>query len=203
MREHQVPEWYIESCKKIKYLFPKAHAAAYSISTQRIAWFKVYHPEAYYCSWFTVRGDDFNADDNLCSPEAISARCKELRGQFQRLEKPEQKKFYILELIEEMNLRNIHFLPLDLLKSEAHRFTSPAPGKILPPLDIIPGISRSLAQQIAEARQEGPFRNCEEVARRCHLGQAAMDALRKQGLLKDLPESAQIDFFAWAGTDLT
>lgn len=203
MREHQVPEWYIESCKKIKYLFPKAHAAAYSISTQRIAWFKVYHPEAYYCSWFTVRGDDFNADDNLCSPEAISARCKELRGQFQRLEKPEQKKFYILELIEEMNLRNIHFLPLDLLKSEAHRFTSPAPGKILPPLDIIPGISRSLAQQIAEARQEGPFRNCEEVARRCHLGQAAMDALRKQGLLKDLPESAQMDFFAWAGTDLT
>ena len=199
MREHQVPEWYIESCKKIKYLFPKAHAAAYSISTQRIAWFKVYHPEAYYCSWFTVRGDDFNADDNLCSPEAISARCLELRGQFQRLEKPEQKKFYILELIEEMNLRNIHFLPLDLLKSEAHRFTSPAPGKILPPLDIIPGISRSLAQQIAEARQEGPFRNCEEVARRCHLGQAAMDALRKQGLLKDLPESAQLDFFALAG----
>ncbi len=199
MREHQVPEWYIESCKKIKYLFPKAHAAAYSISTQRIAWFKVYYPEAYYCSWFTVRGDDFNADDNLCSPEAISARCLELRGQFQRLEKPEQKKFYILEIIEEMNLRGIHFLPLDLDKSEAHRFTSPAPGEILPPLDIIPGISRSLAQQIVEARQEGPFRNCEELARRCHLGQAAMDALRKQGLLKGLPESAQLDFFALAG----
>ena len=88
---------------------------------------------------------------------------------------------------------------LYLAKSEAHRFTSPASGEILPPLDIIPGISRSLAQQIVEARQEGPFRNCEELARRCHLGQAAMDALRKQGLLKGLPESAQLDFFALAG----
>lgn len=200
MREHQVPEWYIESCKKIKYLFPKAHAAAYSISTQRIAWFKVYYPEAYYCAWFTVRGDEFSADENLLPAEAISARRLEQRSIFQRLDKAEQKKFYILELIEEMQMRGIDFLPLDLEKSEASKFTSPAKGQIRPPLDVIPGISAALAAQICEARDSGgPFRNCEEIKRRCHIGDAALAALREHGLLEGIPESPQIDLMSWSG----
>lgn len=196
MREKGVPEWYIESCKKIQYMFPKAHAAAYSISTQRIAWFKVYHPEAYYCAWFTVRGDEFNADDNLLTPEAIAARRLEQRRNFQQLDKTAQKKFYILELIEEMNSRGIFFQPLDLELSHAHCFTSPAPGQIRPPLDVIPGISFAIANQITKARSEGgAYKNWDDLKRRAGIGDACIQALEEHGLLEHIPPSAQINLF--------
>lgn len=196
MREHQVPEWYIESCRKIKYLFPKAHAAAYSISTQRVAWFKVYHPEAFYAAWFTVRGDDFSADSDLLPAPQIAAKRAELRQHFSQIEKKDEKKFYILELVEEMQTRGIDFLPLDLEASEAHKFSSPKKGWIRPPFDVIPGISRAMGEQIVAARQAGgPFRNVEELRRRAGLGDAAIEALRSHGLLEKIPESAQVSLF--------
>lgn len=196
MRDNGVPEWYIDSCKKIQYMFPKAHAAAYSISTQRIAWFKVYHPEAYYCAWFTVRGTEFNAEDNLITPEAIAARRLEQRRNFQQLDKPGQKKFYILELIEEMNSRGIFFLPLDLELSDAHRFTSPSPGQIRPPLDVIPGVSAAIAKQITNAREEGgAFKNWDDLKRRASIGDACIQSLKAHGVLDHIPASAQIDLF--------
>ena len=200
MRENNVPEWYIDSCKKIKYMFPKAHAAAYSISTQRIAWFKVYHPEAYYCAWFTVRGDEFSAEVNLLSPEAIAARRLEQRRNFSSLEKPDQKKFYILELVEEMNARGIHFLPIDLEKSEASTFTSPEKNWIRPPLDVIGGVSAAIAKQIVDAREEGgPFQNWDELKNRAKIGDACILALKNQGVLDHIPESSQINLFELAG----
>lgn len=198
MKEHQVPDWYIESCRKIKYLFPKAHAAAYTISTQRIAWYKVYHPEAFYCAWFTVRGDEFNADDDLIPEDALRIRRQEIRQHFQKLDKPEQKKYYILELIEEMFSRDIHFLPISLEESEASRFTSPRKGWIRPPFDVIPGVSTAIGEMICQARSEkGPFKTVEEMQKRSRIGDAAVEALRSHGVLADLPESAQLCLTDW------
>lgn len=203
MREKKIPEWYIDSCKKIKYLFPKAHAAAYSISTQRIAYFKVYYPEAFYCAWFTVRGTDFSYDEHILPAEVTMARRLDRRRNFMKLDKPEQKKFYILELVEEMQARQIDFLPVDIQLSEASHFVSPGKGLIRPPLDIIPGISAAMAQQVVTARQkDGPFKNIDALKRRSGLGDAAIAALRERGILKELPESAQITFFDLSGSKM-
>ncbi|MDO5033478.1 MAG: PolC-type DNA polymerase III [Eubacteriales bacterium] len=197
MRDHQVPEWYIESCRKIKYLFPKAHAAAYSISTQRVAYFKVYYPEAFYCAWFTVRAGDFSRDQHLLPPDVVKEKRRKDRENFYRMaNKEDQKSFYILELVEEMQARGINFLPLDLQESSAHKFTSPGPGQIRPPLDIIKGISTPMAQEIVKAREAGgPFQTVEDLATRSGIGPAAVENLRVTGILQGLPESSQLSFF--------
>ncbi len=197
MRQNNVPDWYIDSCKKIKYMFPKAHAAAYIISALRIAWFKVYYPESYYCAQFTIRAmDDFKSEDFCLSADQIRIKRAQQRNMYSSMTKPEQKKFYILEWVEEMQQRGIDFLPIDLMLSHATNFTSPAKGQIRPPLNVISGISTSLAQQIVDARADGPFPNCENLQQRAHLGPSVMDALKRAGLLEGLPESAQIDLFS-------
>ncbi len=197
MREHNIPEWYINSCKKIKYMFPKAHAVAYLISALRIAWFKVYYPEAYYCAFFTIRATEFSSDE-LCLPEAIIKHNRaEQRKNWNLLTAQQQKRHFYLELVEEMLARGIEFLPFDLDTCRATEFYSPEKGKILPPFNAIPNISDALGKQIVRAREEGgPFQTQEELARRAQLGQAAMEALSSTGIFKDIPESAQIDLFS-------
>lgn len=203
MRDHEVPEWYIESCRKIQYLFPKAHAAAYSISTQRVAYFKVYYPEAFYCAWFTVRAGDFSRDMHLLPPDIIKENRRKARENFSRIEKKDEKAFYILELVEEMQARGINFLPLDLVESAAHEFTSPGPGQIRPPLDIITGISTGMAQEIVKARKQGgPFQTIEDLESRAGIGPAAVENLRVTGILDGLPESSQLSLFDLAGPSL-
>lgn len=201
MRDHEVPEWYIESCRKIQYLFPKAHAAAYSISTQRVAYFKVYYPEAFYCAWFTVRAEDFSRDLHLLPADIIKENRRKARENFSRIEKKDIKSFYILELVEEMQARGIDFLPLDLSESAAHEFTSPGPGQIRPPLDIITGISTGMAQEIVRAREAGgPFQTIDDLESRAGIGPAAVENLRVTGVLDGLPESSQLSFFDLAGS---
>ncbi len=202
MRQHGVPEWYIESCKKIEYLFPKAHAAAYSISTQRVAYFKVYYPEAFYSVWFTIKGRDFSREEHLLDPEAIKARRLEQRKNFSRLSKKEQDAFYVLELVEEMQARDIYFLPLDLEKSHAHEFKSPEKGFIRPPLDAISGISEAMAYQVTRAREAGgPFKTVDDLRRRSGLGDAAINYLRDAGVLRGLPESSQLSLFEFVAKE--
>lgn len=197
MKKHQVPDWYIESCKKIQYLFPKAHASAYSISTQRIAYFKVYYPEAFYSVWFTIKGGDFSREEHLLAPNLVKSRRKQLRGNLSRMDKKQEKSFYVLELVEEMQARGINFLEISLEESHAYKFQSPAEGEIRPPLNVIEGISTAIAQSITDAREEGgPFETVEELKFRSGIGQAAIEALREAGVLAHLPESAQLDFFA-------
>ncbi len=197
MRDHNVDDWYIESCKKIKYMFPKAHAVAYIMSALQIAWFKVYHPESYYCAFFTIRAvNDFSSDEMCLSPDKIRIKRQEQRKDFKKMSKPDQKKFFVLELVEEMQHRGINFLPLDLFESRATEFYSPEPGWIRPPLSTIPGISASIAEAIVRAREEGEIPNCEILQRRAGLGKATIDALQVSGVLKDLPETAQIDLFS-------
>lgn len=200
MREHQIPDWYIESCKKIKYMFPKAHAVAYLISALRIAWFKVYYPEAYYCAYFTIRAPEFSSDELCLPPEIIKQNRAEQRRDWNNLTAQQQKKHFYLELVEEMQARGIDFLPIDLEKSKAVEFYSPQKNEIRPPLNAIPNISDTLAKQIVKAREEGGlFKTQEELARRAELGQVAMESLKTAGVLKGLPESAQIDLFSLLG----
>jgi DNA polymerase-3 subunit alpha (Gram-positive type) len=193
MREKNVPEWYIDSCNKIRYMFPKAHAVAYTISSLRIAWFKVYHPEAYYCVYFTVRANEFDSK-RMCLPPAVVRQNREqLRSQFRDLPDREQKIYYILELVEEMQLRGIDFVPIDLYDSAATTFVKVAPGRIRPPLNAIPFISSTMAESIVRARVQGPFKSRDDLMRRAGIGQSAVENLAEAGCLGDLPATSQIE----------
>ncbi len=194
----KIPEWYIASCQKIKYMFPKAHAVAYTISALRIAWFKVYHPAAYYAAGFSIRVGEFQAP-NLLIPEAeIRKRREEKCHRFYQLDDEEpqgKKKFYLLEMVEEMYNRGLSFAPLSLKDSEAWRFSLNEKKEIIPPFSVIPGISVAMGESIVAARAAGPFKHRAELKERCGLGQVAMESLEAYGLLDGLPESNQMDLF--------
>jgi DNA polymerase III alpha subunit (gram-positive type) len=197
MREKNVPDWYIDSCKKIKYMFPKAHAAAYAISSLRIAWFKVYYPEEYYCSFFTIRADEFDGEIMCNGLEKARARRKELYDGFMMRKPNEKAQYYLCEIVEEMYARGITFEPYDILKSDAVRFKKVAKGRILPPLNAIPTISDAIAQSICAAREEGPFKTRDELLRRSGIGPTAMAKIVSTGCIDHFPESSQIDLFSF------
>lgn len=193
MVENQVPDWFMDSCKKIKYMFPKGHAVAYVTMALRVAWFKVHEPLAYYCAYFTVRGDGFDATTMILSPEAARARIKEIRG----MDKPtarDKDTATCLELVLEMNLRGIRFLPVDLYRSDVRRFLI-EDGNIRCPFISLPGLGESAAAQIAEARKEGEFLSIEDLRVRGKAGSAVIDMLRSHGALEGLTETNQISMF--------
>ena len=195
MRQHQVPAWYIESCKKIRFMFPKAHAAAYTITSLRIAWFKINHPEAYYCAYFTVRADEFDSSI-MCLPlHQIRQSREKLRRDLREGTDREQRIYYILELVEEMQLRGIGFAPIDLHRSDATRFQVLEPGLILPPLNALPSVSAAIAGQIVRARGESPFKTQDDLARRAGIGPSVLESLALGGCLDGLPESSQLNLF--------
>ncbi|MBO4635604.1 MAG: PolC-type DNA polymerase III [Clostridiales bacterium] len=214
MKEHNVPDWYIGSCEKIKYMFPKAHAAAYSVSTLRVAWFKVYYPEEYYCAFLTIRGDEFHAQYMCKGPEVLADHRRAVSEKM-RIDKGNPKlksEFYLCELVEEMYHRGIEFLPFDINESAASDFKKVAPGKIRPPInridkvtesaggeDKIVRISTAQAEAIVKAREDAPFANREDLADRSGIGQSAMQILVEAGVLDDMPESSQIDMFSLLG----
>ena len=166
---------------------------AYTISSLRIAWFKVYHPEAYYCVYFTVRANEFDSK-RMCLPPAVVRQNREqLRSQFRDLPDREQKIYYILELVEEMQLRGIDFVPIDLYDSAATTFVKVAPGRIRPQLNAIPFISSTMAESIVLARVQGPFKSRDDLMRRAGIGQSAVENLAEAGCLGDLPATSQIE----------
>lgn len=195
MQEKGVPDWYIDSCNKIKYMFPKAHAAAYAISALRIAWFKVNYPEEYYCAFFTIRADEFDGDLLCKGIEYVTAKRKELDNGLQRRKPNEKALYYLCELVEEMYLRGISFVPYDLTKSDAVKFIKVEKGKILPPFNVIPSISTSMAEGIVQARNERPFTTQEDLQERAHLGPSAMKKLEEEGLISQFPRTRQMDLF--------
>lgn len=198
MRENKVPEWYIDSCKKIKYMFPKAHAVAYLISALRIAWFKVYYPEAYYAAFFSVRADEFDASVLCQGSEHLQAQKQSLRESFygNKAKDKDKKLYYICELAEEMEQRNIFFAPITLMDSEAEMFQVIGKGSIRPSLNTVPGISSAMGHTIVEARKQGPFKSQLDLMSRCNFGQSVIQSLQVAGLLKELPEDDQIDLFS-------
>jgi len=192
MREHNVPEWYIDSCKKIKYMFPKAHAVAYVTMGFRVAYYKVHYPIYYYCAYYSVRADDFDA--------AIMAKGREKAlktlEEYNKIPKPSAKEkniITILEICNEMYARGIEFLPIDIYKSDAANFIV-EDGKIRPPLTSIKGLGLSAAQSIKAAREEQEFFTKEDFMIRAHAGQAIVDLLDAHGCFKDIPDSSQITF---------
>jgi DNA polymerase-3 subunit alpha (Gram-positive type) len=200
MREHKVPDWYIDSCKKITYMFPKAHAVAYAITALRLAWFKVYRPAEYYCAFFTVRADEFDCSEMCGGLASVRARrmdiYRRMNAEGESTTALEDRKYYILELIEEMYLRGISFVPVDLYLSDASRFAVVAENLVRPPLNAVPGISAVTASGIVEARVAGPFVSREDLAMRGGLGSAILSALGDTGCLDSLPASSQLDLFS-------
>ncbi len=215
MRDHGVPDWYIESCRKIKYMFPKAHAVAYTISALRIAWFKIYRPAEYYCAYFTVRADDFDYRLMGRGPDTVRNYMKIFLGAFRAKDKLQvpvggrdeefsadksRKIYYILELVDEMHCRGIHFLPLDIYKSEATRFIMESETAIRPPLNTLPSLSAVAAQGIAEARgRHGRFISREDFAAKAGIGDSLVQLLEAQGCLDFLPRTTQMDLFTMIG----
>lgn len=194
MRECQVPEWYISSCRKIKYMFPKAHAAAYVMMAFRIAWFKVHIPKAYYAAYFSIRAKAFDAEFMIFGKEKVKEKMKEIETMGNQAGPKDKDMYDDLELVFEMYERGIKFLPIDLYKSNATKFLVEEEG-IRPPINSISGMGTVAAEGIYNAVQEGPFSSIEDVRKRAKIGNAATDLLKKFSCLKGLPESNQLSFF--------
>ena len=194
MRENNVPEWYISSCKKIKYMFPKAHAAAYVTNAFRIAWFKVHEPKAYYASFMSIRADEFDSDSMLYGKERVLAKMKEIDLQGNKAAQKDKAMYPILELVLEMNERGIKFLPVDIYKSDVKKFLVEEDG-IRPPLSSLTGFGEVDANKFVAAREQGKFSSIEDIAIRAKIGRVAMETLQNAGCLAGLPRSAQMDLF--------
>ncbi len=195
MKAAGVPDWYMDSCKKIKYMFPKAHAVAYVTMAFRIAWFKVYYPEAFYIAYFSVRADDFDAS---IMTKGIGVARKAIEELFEKknngtITPKEENLMPILEICIEMYARGVGFIPIDLYKSEATNFV-PTPEGILPPLNALPGMGDNAARAIVDARADGEFRTIEDFRTRTGVTKTIIEMLVEEGCL-DIPETDQVSLF--------
>lgn len=194
MREHDVPEWYISSCKKIKYMFPKAHAAAYVTMAFRIAYFKVHYPMAFYLTYFTVRGGDFDERYLLHGREKVEATLADFQARYNELSHRDQSFITLLEVVLEMYARGFEFLPLDLYKSHVNKFVE-EDGKIRPPLRTVTGFGEIAQESLEKARREAPFISREDIKKRTSLSNSMVLNLRDAGVLDDVPETNQVSLF--------
>ncbi len=193
MHANGVPQWYIDSCKKIKYMFPRAHAAAYVMMSFRVAYYKVHYPLAFYSVYFTVRADKFDIENCMGGADAVLERLNALKAK-PKLETADEDQIIILEIVYEMNLRGIEFLPIDLYKSKATRFVI-EDGRIRPPFNTIAGLGDNAAQRLEQGAAEGPFISREDLVKRTKANTAVIEKLDRLGCLESLPESNQISMF--------
>lgn len=193
MRSHGVPGWYIESCKKISYMFPKAHAAAYVMMALRIAYFKVHHPLAFYAAYFTVRAGDFDADLVMAGPRRCRQEIERLEAKGNDATAKEKGTVTVLEVVLEAMARGVRFLPVDLYKSDAVRFLIEGDA-LRCPLESLEGVGQAAAQAIAAAR-ERPFTSIEDLQNRAKVTKTVIEALRAHGALDGLPETDQMTLF--------
>ncbi|CEG26830.1 PolC-type DNA polymerase III [Bacillus sp. B-jedd] len=194
MRKNEVPEWYIDSCKKIKYMFPKAHAAAYVLMAVRIAYFKVHMPLLYYAAYFTVRAEDFDIEAMARGSEAIRAKIEEINAKGLDAAPKEKNLLTVLELALEMCERGFSFQKIDLYKSSASEFTIDG-TTLIPPFNSIPGLGTNAAVNIVKAREEGEFLSKEDLQQRGKVSKTILEYLEKQGCLDALPEQNQLSLF--------
>ena len=198
MKSLGVPDWWVESCRKIQYLFPKAHAVAYVMMAFRIAWFKVHEPLAFYSAYFYRRSQKggFDAEMMCGGTEAVRRKINELRRRANRSAN-EEDLLVTLEAVYEFNMRGYSFAPIDLYESDAVRFKITADGRLLPPFVSISGLGDSAAQDLANCRRDGGrFISVEELGRACpKVSQTHLDTLRRLGALGDMPETSQINLF--------
>lgn len=194
MHQCEVPDWYIDSCKKIKYMFPKAHAVAYVTMAFRIAYYKINYPLQFYASFFGIRAEDFDAETILAGYEAVRKRIKDIEKMGYSAPAKDRKMITVLELAMEMYARGFKFYPVDIYRSRASRFVVAEDGLVLP-FAALPNVGVNAAQGIVDAREEGDFVSIEEFQARTSLNKTAMDILRKYDCFNKLPESTQISLF--------
>ncbi len=189
-----VPAWYIESCRKISYMFPKAHASAYVNNSFRVAFFKVFYPLAFYASFFSIRAEDFEAETVLKGYDAIRSRIKEIEKAGNEASQKDKKLLPILEVALEMCARGYHFYPVDIYSSDASRYLIKGQGLLLP-FSSLPNIGRAAAEGAVASRGDQPFLSVEDFQSRTHLNKTSIDVLRQHNCFQDLPESNQIQLF--------
>ena len=194
MKEHDVPDWYIKSCEKIKYMFPKAHAAAYVTMAFRIAWFKVHIPKAYYAAYFSIRAKQFDSDAMCHGAQTVKNKMKEIDLAGNLAANKDKEMYPVLELVLEMNERGIEFLPVDLYKSHHSKFLVEDDG-LRPPLSAINGFGPVDAENLYNAAKEGKFMSISDMQIRSKIGKVAVETLRNAGCLKGMSESNQMSLF--------
>ena len=196
MIENKVPEWFILSCKKIKYMFPKGHAVAYVIMALRVAWYKLYYPLAYYSAYFSIRCDGFDAGTMLLDNDTIKVRINEIQNREGKLSPKDKQEENAYRMLLEMQSRGIKMLPVDLYKSDLIDFL-PENGHLRCPFTAINGFGESAAKRFIETRDpENPYLSIEELKNRTRAGNSTLEMLRKQGALNGLSKSNQIDMFS-------
>lgn len=194
MREHDVPEWYIDSCKKIKYMFPKAHAVAYVTMAFRIAWFKVHMPLAYYATFFSIRAEQFDSEVMINGKSRVKEKMADIKRLGNEATKTDKDMYSVLELVLEMYERGFNFLPIDLYKSEPVKFKV-EDGAIRPPLNSIAGMGDVAAMGIGEARKNGEFISKQDIKKRAKVGDVAISLLEKFGCVEGMSETNQMSLF--------
>ncbi|BCJ85301.1 PolC-type DNA polymerase III [Effusibacillus dendaii] len=194
MKSFGVPDWYIWSCKQIKYMFPKAHASAYVLMAVRIAWFKVYRPLQFYATYFSVRADDFDLQLMCQGYQAIWKKIEEIEAKGMQASPKEKSLLTVLEMALEMTARGFKFYPLDLYKSDATRFQVLEDG-LLPPFGALAGVGESAAKGIVAAREQGEFLSVEDLQQRSRASKTVIELLQGFGCLQGLPETNQLSLF--------
>lgn len=195
MRDHGVEQWYIDSCMKIKYMFPKAHAAAYMISTLRLGWYKVHRPVHYYAAYFTVRGEDFDGLIVIKGRQAVKNRMNEILSKGKLATAKENASYSTLQIINEMMVRGIQVLPVDLYKSDAVKYVV-EDGKIRLPFNSLSSVSSAAGESIVSARSDGyEFVSVEDFQIKTKVNKTVIESLREANVFRGLQESSQMTLF--------
>jgi len=195
MQEANIPDWFIGSCQKIKYMFPKAHAAAYVISAFRIAWYKVHMPVYFYASWYSSKATDVDVSTMIKGYSAIKARIEDIQVKGYEATNKENGQAESLKIALEATARGIKFLPVDLYKSDATNWVAKNDTEIYPPFNAIEGLGDTVAKQIVKEREIQPFLSVEDVQKRGKVSQTLIAKMQEMGILKYLPESNQLSLF--------
>ena len=194
MKAHDVPDWYIWSCQKIKYMFPKAHAAAYVMMAWRIAYCKVYYPLAYYAAYFSIRATAFNYELMCQGKEKLNYFIKDYEKRKDTLTKKEQDTVKDMRIVQEMYARGFTFLPLDVYTAKA-RYFQIIDGKLMPALNTIEGLGDKAAEAIEDAAKQGAFLSKDDFRQRTKVSKTVIDLMSDLGLLGGLPETNQLSLF--------
>jgi len=195
MKEKNVPNWYIDSCKKIKYMFPKAHAVAYVTMSFKIAYYKINFPQAFYCTYFTSKAADFDSKLVLKGESTIISKMNEIKDKGKDRTQKDKNLYTVLEVALEMYRRNFKFKNVDLYESD-HKIFKISGDYIIPPLISIEGMGENAAESIIKERNKGKFISIEDLSKRCKITKTSIEGLKEQGCLKEMDETNQISIFS-------